>query len=174
MKKPLTLGLAALCFAAPALAQPPQHPPTHQEEVDVLIRPPGPPPVPRPPPMPRPPPVPGAYHGIPPHLVQKLGLPQDMVQKVQDMTFDANEKLINLEADLKRAQLALERLLRAPSPAEADVLRQVEEVGRAETAVRKNRIQLMVAIKRLLGPDNWAKLEAEMGELPERIRLHRP
>jgi Spy/CpxP family protein refolding chaperone len=106
--------------------------------------------------------------------VQKLGLPQDMVQKVQDLTFDANEKLINLEADLKRAQLALDRLLRSPNPADADVLRQVEEVGRAETAVRKNRIQLMVAIKRLLGPDTWAKLEAEMDELHPRIRAFRP
>jgi hypothetical protein len=48
-------------------------------------------------------------------------------------------------------------------------MQQVEAVGRAETAVRKNRIGLMLQMKQLLGPDNWQKFEAELGE----VRMHR-
>jgi Spy/CpxP family protein refolding chaperone len=101
--------------------------------------------------------------GIPSELVEKLGLSKTVVQKIQDMTFEANDSLISLEAELKRAQLSLERELRQPSPNEATVKDLVEKVGRAETAVRQNRVGLMVAIKKVLGPDNWQKLEAEMG-----------
>ena len=111
-------------------------------------------------------------------MAAKIGLPQTLVQKVQDLSFESNDALIGLEADLKRAQLALEKELRQPSPNEGSVKDLVEKVGRAETAVRQNRVGLMVAIKKALGPDYWAKLEAEMGPMPmgigpRQIRIER-
>jgi hypothetical protein len=172
--KPMwTLGLAVALFAAPALAQ--------QEDVlidrrggpDVGRMPPRPPMPPMPPPPPMMVALPPSSNGIPPHVVEKLGLSKDLVKRVQDLTFDANEQLITLEADLKRAQLALDKLLRSENPAESAVMQQVEVVGRAETAVRKNRIGLMLQIKRLLGPDLWQKLEAEMGEMRREVRIMR-
>lgn len=114
---------------------------------------------------------PAAAHGIPPHVVEKLGVPRELAKQVQDLTFDANEAIIPLEADLKRAQLQLERLLSTDSPDESAVFKQVEEVGRAETAVRRNRLGLMVRIKRLLGPELWRKLEAEMGSVRIQKRI---
>ena len=152
--------LAALLLAAPALAW------AQMEDEDVLVRAPG--AVPGlmatggPVMMPLGP-LPAPAHGIPPHLVEKLGVPRDVAQRIQDLTFESNEALISIEADLKRAQLRLERLLRAPSPDEGAIFKQVEEVGRTETAVRRNRLGLMVQIKKLLGPDLWQKLEAELG-----------
>ena len=171
MKK-LLCALAVL-IALPVAAQ--EH---EEEDVRVIVRgghgghgPPLPPPPPPEPPMAAP-----AY-GIPPHVVEKLGLPQELVQKVQDLSFDANDKLINLEADLKRAQLQLERELRQPNPNESTVMQLVEKVGGAETAVRKNRVGLMVAIKKAVGPEHWQKLEAELGPLggmgPRRVRIER-
>jgi hypothetical protein len=162
MMKKLLCALAVLT-AVPALAQDKQ-----EEEVRVFVHRghgPGMAPMPPLPPMPPPAPMAPPSFGIPPELVEKLGLPKNVVQKVQDMTFEANDALITLEAELKRAQLNLERELRQPSPNEGTVKDLVEKVGRAETAVRQNRVGLMVAIKKLLGPDVWQKLEAEMGPL---------
>ncbi|MBZ4416414.1 periplasmic heavy metal sensor [Myxococcus sp. RHSTA-1-4] len=119
--------------------------------------------------------MPAPSNGIPPHVAEKLGIPRDVAKRVQDLTFESNEALIPIEADLKRAQLRLERLLSAPTPDERAILQQVEEVGRAETAVRRNRVGLMVQIKKLLGPDLWQKLEAEMGavRIEKRIQIHK-
>ena len=107
-------------------------------------------------------PLGSASSGIPPELVEKLDLPKATVSKVQDLIFDSNQELISLEAEHKRTQLALERELRQDAPKEATVKDLVDKVGRAETAVRQNRVALMVTIKKLLGPDTWRKLEAEM------------
>ncbi|MFP2926599.1 periplasmic heavy metal sensor [Pyxidicoccus sp. 3LG] len=114
-------------------------------------------------------------NGIPPHLVEKLNIPRDLAQRIKDLSFESNEALIPLEAELKKAQLRLERLLSAPSPDENGILRQVEEVGRAETAVRRNRVGLMVQVKKLLGPDLWQKLEAELGpvHVEKRVKILR-
>ncbi|MCP3143321.1 periplasmic heavy metal sensor [Pyxidicoccus xibeiensis] len=167
----LSTTVAALLLTTPALAQ-------EDEEGNVLIHSNGPvisatrsgQPM-----MMRVGPLPAPTNGIPPHLVEKLGIPRDVAQRAQDLSFESNEALIPLEADLKRAQLRLERLLSAPSPDESGILKQVEEVGRAETAVRRNRVGLMVQIKKLLGPDLWQKLEAEMGPMhfEKHIKIHR-
>ncbi|HEX8700438.1 MAG TPA: hypothetical protein VF815_16435 [Myxococcaceae bacterium] len=171
LKAMIRLALAGAMLSVPAAAQ---------EAEDVLIERHGGPPLPPMPPMPPPPPglpmmisLPPAAYGIPAHVAQKLGLSKELVQKIQDITFEANQQLITLEADLKRAQLELDRQLRAASPSENAVLQQVETVGRAETAVRRNRIGLMLQIKRLLGPDTWQKLEAELGDTRREIRVLR-
>jgi Spy/CpxP family protein refolding chaperone len=172
-----TVGLAVVLFALPALAQ----------ERDVVIDRrgvPATPPVPPVPPVPPMPPMPPAggpmmmalpppAYGIPPHIVEKLGLSKDLVQKIQDLTFEANDQLITLEAELKRGQLTLDKLLRAANPSDSAVMQQLETVGRAEMAVRKNRVGLMLQIKRLLGPDTWQKVEAELGESRREFRFLR-
>ncbi|HZH15032.1 MAG TPA: hypothetical protein VE057_11820 [Archangium sp.] len=161
MMKKLLCALVVLT-AVPALAQ------DHQEDVRVRMHGPGAAPMPpRPPlpPLPPEPPMAPPSYGIPADVAAKIGLPQNLVQKVQDLSFEANEALIGLEADLKRAQLVLEKELRQPAPNEGTVKDLVEKVGRAETAVRQNRVGLMLAIKKTLGPDYWQKLEAEMGPM---------
>jgi hypothetical protein len=168
MMKKLVCALVVLS-AVPAFAQ--------DKEEDVLILRGGPGRAPLPP-MPPEPPLASPSFGIPPQVAAKIGLPQELVQKVQELTFSANEAVIGLEAELKRAQLVLEKELRQPSPNEGTVKDLVEKVGRAETAVRQNRVGLMLAIKKALGPDSWAKLEAEMGPMhmgtgPRHIRIER-
>ncbi|HEX8819678.1 MAG TPA: hypothetical protein VF794_07150 [Archangium sp.] len=158
MMKKLLCALVVLS-AVPAVAQ------DKEEDVVILRGGPGHAPMPPLPPLPPEPPLAPPSFGIPPQVAAKIGLPQELVRKVQDLTFSANEALIGLEADLKRAQLVLEKELRQPSPNEGGVKDLVEKVGRAETAVRQNRVGLMVAIKKALGPDFWAKLEAEMGPM---------
>jgi len=101
--------------------------------------------------------------GIPPQVARRLGIAPETVKKVQDASFEANEQLIGLEADLKRAQLALEKTLAQPTVDEGQVMAKLEAVTKAELAVRKNRMGLMLKIRKLLGQETWDKLQ---GELP--------
>lgn len=100
--------------------------------------------------------------GIPPHVAARIGMSDALQKKVQELSFDANEKLIDLEAKLSREQLALERLLAADKPDATRAFAQIEQVSRAEAEVRKNRIGLMLKIRDTVGPGLWRKLEAEM------------
>ena len=106
----------------------------------------------------------GMHHGvgIPGPIAQKLGINPDLVKKVRDLGFEANEQLIGLEADLKRAQLDLEKYLTGTSVEEGPALAKLDAVSKAETAVKKNRLGLMIKVRKTLGPDLWSKLQAEM------------
>jgi Spy/CpxP family protein refolding chaperone len=111
--------------------------------------------------------------GIPPDVAKEVGLSPEQQRQVKQLTLDANEDLIDLDADLKRAQLQLEKLLQEPSPNEGAVLAQVDAIARAEAAVRKNRLGVMLRIRKLLGPDMWQKLEASMPRRQQRIIMRR-
>lgn len=120
--------------------------------------------------------MPGGPMGIPPHVASKLGLSPEVTKQVRDASLDANEALISLDADLKRAQLDLERLLSDPKAAdEAKVFQKLEVISKAELAVRKNRMGLMLKVRKLLGPEAWEKLQAEMpGPGPGRMGPPQP
>lgn len=111
--------------------------------------------------------------GIPPHVAQKVGIPAEKVKQVQDLAFAANEELIGLEAEHRKAQLQLERELHAASPDEKKVSVLVDAVGKAETAVRKNRLLLMLKVRKALGEDLWQKLEAFRRDNPPPRHLGR-
>lgn len=123
------------------------------------------PPMPAMPPMPPMPPMGGfmgAPAGIPPAIAQKAGINSDTQKRVRDASFEANEQLISLESELKRAQLELEKTLAATTVDESTVMNKLEVVSRAELAVRKNRMGLLVRIRKLVGNEAWEKLQAEM------------
>jgi len=103
----------------------------------------------------------GGPAGIPPPIAAKLGVSPEVQKQVRDASLDANEALITLDADLKRAQLDLERTLADSKVDEAKAMAKLELITRAELAVRKNRIGLMLKIRKLLGPETWEKLQAE-------------
>jgi Spy/CpxP family protein refolding chaperone len=148
---------AVLTVSAFAFAQKPPVPP-----VAPVLPVPGAPAMPPLPPMP---PMRGFLApGLPPGAAQRAGVSADVQKKVRDVTFEANEQLIGLEADLKRAQLELEKALAATQVDEATVMNKLEVVSRTELAVRKNRMGLLVRIRRLVGPETWDKLQAEMPE----------
>lgn len=125
------------------------------------------PPVPAVPAVPALPPLPAMAGfpvpaGIPPALAQKVGISSEAQKKVRDLSFEANEQLISLESDLKRAQLDLEKTLAATQVDESTVMNKLEVVGRAELAVRKNRMGLLVRIRKAIGPEAWERLQGEM------------
>ena len=114
----------------------------------------------------------GRLHaGIPPEIATRIGVPEDVQKRIQQMAFQSNDQLIGLEADLRRAQLEMEKLLASDKPDANAVMAQVDRVSRAEAEVRKNRLGLMLRIREALGPELWQKLRAEMPM--HRMKIHK-
>lgn len=97
-------------------------------------------------------------------MAEKVGVSEAVRKKIATIAFDAREKAITLEADLEKARLDLGRMMHEGEADEATVLKQVDAVGAAETALKKNRIQTMFAIKKLLTDAQRKKLREMMFE----------
>ncbi len=101
---------------------------------------------------------------IPPRAAVEVGIPRDTLHRVDELAFEANEAIVGLEAAVRRAQIALDRELRSESPDEVKAQELVEAVARAETAVRKNRVVLLIRVRKVLGDELWQRLEAWRAE----------
>lgn len=109
--------------------------------------------------------------GIPPQVATRLGISVENQKKVRDLAYEANSQLIGLEADLKRAQLELDRVLGADTVDEGATMSRLDAVGKTELAVRKNRVGLMLKVKKLVGNETWSRLLAEADDEDDAFRI---
>lgn len=110
--------------------------------------------------------------GISAEVAERAGISPELVREIDRLTTEANVELDALRKKHRSAQQALERLLRAAQPPEDVVLTQIERVGTAETEIRKNRVRLMLQVRRLLGPELWSNLQVEL-EVQKRLAQRR-
>ncbi len=103
---------------------------------------------------------------IPPRAASELGIPNDRLRKVEELAYAANEEAIDLEASVRRAQMALDRELRAPPPDEARLTDRIDALTKAEGAMRRNRILLLARVRRALGEELWQRLEQWRADNP--------
>jgi Spy/CpxP family protein refolding chaperone len=83
---------------------------------------------------------------------------------------------IDLRADLEKQELGLEPLLDAERPDEAKVAAQLDLVIAARGRLEKERAMLLLAVRRVLSPEQWKRLQTlhrecgpergQRGELP--------
>ncbi len=173
-------SLLALAFAATLAAQtPPQAPPNPQ----------GPnPPGPRPGPGfghggpgpgfpafaggPGGPGMPGGgLRGLPgkwwqdPNVRQRLGLSDDQRNRMEEVFRAHRLRLIDLNANLQREEAALEPLLEADQIDESKAVAQSDRVVQARAELEKTNSRFLIAIRRILTPDQWRKMEAERRQM---------
>src|SRR5512145_516200 len=112
---------------------------------------------------------------IPPRAASELGIPEEKLRRVEELAYAANEEAIELEGAVRRAQMALDRELRAQPPEEARLVERIDALTKADGAMRRNRILLLARVRRALGEELWQRLEAWRAEnLPPRRDGPRP
>jgi hypothetical protein len=106
---------------------------------------------------------------IPPRAAAEIAIPAEKLRRVEELAYTANEEAIELEGAVRRAQMALDRELRAQPPDEGRLVERIDALTKAEGAMRKNRILLLSRVRGALGEELWRRLEAWRAEnLPPR------
>jgi periplasmic protein CpxP/Spy len=167
------LGMTLILAGALAYAQPPQDapppPPAGGPQAQAV---PGPArrglDVLPPPPEARRPPLERALHPGPrgrwwnnPEMAQKLGLTADQQKRMDDIFQQNRLKLIDLNAAVQKAEVTMEPLVSADQPDEARIEAQIDQVAQARAELEKANARFLLAIRRVLTPEQWKKLQAE-------------
>jgi Spy/CpxP family protein refolding chaperone len=98
-------------------------------------------------------------------LVKKLGLSDDKVQQIEKIFRDHRAQLIDLNAALQKQELALEPLIEADQPNEAQVTAQIDRVAQARANLEKSHAQMLLAIRRVLTVEQWKQLRNQRGPM---------
>jgi Spy/CpxP family protein refolding chaperone len=95
-----------------------------------------------------------------PGIVERLKLTDEQRKSFDDILLAHREKLIDLRANLAKAELALEPLMRGNPPDEGKVLAQIDTIAQARAELEKANAAFLLEIRARLTPEQWKQLQA--------------
>lgn len=99
-----------------------------------------------------------------PRIVDRLKLTDDQRKQFDQILLQHRETLIDLHANLEKAELALEPLVRDDQPNESAILAQIDKVAQARAELEKANARFLLAIRAKLTPEQWKQLRADRAE----------
>lgn len=95
-----------------------------------------------------------------PKIVEQLKLTDDQRKGFDGILLEHREKLIDLRANVEKAELEMEPLMGADQPNEARILSQIDKVAQARAELEKANARFLLAIRNKLTPDQWKQVQA--------------
>lgn len=113
------------------------------------------------------PPVERAFggHGIEgrwwnnPKVIEKLKLTDDQRKAFDQILLEHREKLVDLHANLEKAEIAMEPLMKDDKPDEARILAQIDKVAQARAELEKAHARYLLALRSKLTPEQWKQMQ---------------
>jgi Spy/CpxP family protein refolding chaperone len=93
-------------------------------------------------------------------IAQNVGLSAEQIKKMDDIFNGARDHLIDLDADVRKAEGGLQPLLDNYPIDRAKIMAQVERFAQAKAALEKANAQMLIDILAQLTHDQWVKLES--------------
>ncbi len=93
-------------------------------------------------------------------LREQVGLNDEQIEQIEQLRHQADRARLDLRHAVEEVRLDIERAMQADRPDEKAVLAHIDRLGELETRLKKNRIGLMLDIRKLLTPEQWQKMEA--------------
>ena len=95
-----------------------------------------------------------------PKIAQAIGLTDDQKKKMDDIFQQHRLNLIDLHANLEKAEVQMGPLIEADQPNEAQVLAQIDKVAQARAELEKADARMLFDVRKTLTADQWQKLKA--------------
>ena len=94
-----------------------------------------------------------------PNMVQQLNLTDDQRKAMDGILQDHKMKLIDLRANLQKAELELGPMMKADTPDRKAIEAQIDKVVMARADLEKANARFLLDIRMQLKPDQWKQLQ---------------
>jgi Spy/CpxP family protein refolding chaperone len=94
-----------------------------------------------------------------PEVIEKLKLTDDQRKAMDKILLDHRTTLIDLRANVDKAELVMEPLMGEEQPNEAKILAQIDKVAQARAELEKANARFLLALRGQLKPEQWKSLQ---------------
>jgi Spy/CpxP family protein refolding chaperone len=95
-----------------------------------------------------------------PRIIERLKLTDDQRKAFDQILLEHRETLIDLRANVEKAELKMEPLVRDDQPNESAILAQIDKVAQARAELEKANARYLLALRSKLTPDQWKQVQA--------------
>jgi len=115
-------------------------------------------------------------HPVVPHpdALKRAGASEQQIKALPELAFELHLKLIDLEAASEKAEMMMERLIRASTIDEKAIMQEVEALNQARSATLRAEVESRIKVKQLLGEDilkqlreQWRQVRPGMGSIED-------
>ncbi len=96
-------------------------------------------------------------------IAQAIGLSDQQSTQIEKIFQDHRMQLVDLHANLEKAELAMEPMMQADQPNESQITSQIDKIAQARAALEKSNALMLLGVRKVLTADQWKKLQAERG-----------
>lgn len=101
-------------------------------------------------------------------LIERIGLTSDQRQQISDLVYDHAHRMIDLNANVKRAELDLAKLVGQPQFAPDSVRAAFADFQRARQALERERFEMLLSVRGVLSSEQWLQIQDIRRELRRR------
>ncbi len=94
-----------------------------------------------------------------PAIAEKLKLTDDQRKAMDAILQQHREKLIDLRANLDKAELEMEPLMRSDQPNESALMAQIDKVAQSRAELEKANARFLFALRAKLTPEQWKQVQ---------------
>jgi periplasmic protein CpxP/Spy len=94
-----------------------------------------------------------------PRIADRLKLTDDQRKAMDAIMQDHKMILVDLHANLEKAELEMEPLMKADQPNESAILSQIDKVAQARAELEKANARFLLALRAKLTPDQWKQVQ---------------
>lgn len=94
-----------------------------------------------------------------PKVAEKLKLTDEQRKAMDEIFQHHREKLVDLHANVEKAEIAMEPLVKADQPNESAVLAQIDKVAQARAELEKANARFLFQLRAKLTPEQWKQVQ---------------
>jgi Spy/CpxP family protein refolding chaperone len=94
-----------------------------------------------------------------PEVVEKLKLSDEQRKAMDKILLDHRATLIDLHANVQKAELAMEPLMSEEQPNEGKILAAIDKLAQARAELEKANARFLLALRGQLKPEQWKSLQ---------------
>jgi len=94
-----------------------------------------------------------------PRMMERLKLTDDQRKAFDQILLEHREKLIDLRANVEKAELAMEPLVQSDQPNEGAILAQIDKLAQARAELEKANARYLLALRSKLTPEQWKQMQ---------------
>jgi Spy/CpxP family protein refolding chaperone len=94
-----------------------------------------------------------------PRIVEQLKLTDDQRKAMDGIMLEHREKLIDLHANLDKAELGMQPLMSADTPNDSAIVAQIDKVVSSRGDLERANARFLLAIRDKLTPDQWKQVK---------------
>jgi periplasmic protein CpxP/Spy len=96
-----------------------------------------------------------------PHAIEKFKLTDSQRKSMDDVYQQHRMTLVDLHANLEKAELTMEPMMQEDQPDEGKILSQIDRVAAARAELEKANARMLFELRRQLTPEQWKQLQAD-------------